>query len=192
MTEDRTLPAPLKLAGLAGLAAIGAVVGGLAARAVKAQGLPADDALNLLVAVCLVALSVVTAAIVALRPRSVPKGCGVLQTAVTLLAGVMLAIPLYATRWVSADVAFGAVALLLALQSALNLMLWRKADEMLRRVMVETGALAFWALQLGLFLYASAERLGLVEGVTAWGMISVLMAVYFVASAVAAARRGIH
>jgi hypothetical protein len=109
-----------------------------------------------------------------------------------LLAGVMLAIPLYATRWVSADVAFGAVALLLALQSALNLMLWRKADEMLRRVMVETGALAFWALQLGLFLYASAERLGLVEGVTAWGMISVLMAVYFVASAVAAARRGIH
>ena len=191
MSQDRTLPAPLKIAGLAALAAVGAVAGGLGARAVKAQGLPADDALNLLVAICLVGLGVVTLAALALRSRPLPKGCGPLQAAVTLLAGVMLAIPIYATRWVSADVAFGAVVVLLALQSALNLMLWRRADEMLRRVMVETGALAFWALQLGLFLYAAAERLGLVEGVTAWGMISVLMAVYFVASAVAAARRGI-
>ena len=70
-------------------------------------------------------------------------------------------------------------------------MMFRQADEMLRRVMVETGSLAFWTLQLALFIYAASERLGLVEGITAWGMIGIMMAVYMVASAVAGARRGL-
>ena len=72
-----------------------------------------------------------------------------------------------------------------------NILLWRRADEMLLRVMVETGSLAFWTLQLALFVYAASERLGLVDGITAWGMIGILMAVYMVASAVAGARRGL-
>ncbi|TPW01259.1 MAG: hypothetical protein FD125_2673 [bacterium] len=87
---------------------------------------------------------------------------------------------------------FGGVLLLVVVQSAANLMLWRTADEMLRRVMLETSALAFWSLQLGLFIYAAAERLGLVGTITAWGLMGILMGVYFIASAVAAARRGLH
>ena len=82
--------------------------------------------------------------------------------------------------------------LLSLVQSVANLMLWRRADEMLRRVMVETSALAFWASQMALFLYAAAERLGLTGGVSAWGMMAVLMTIYLLASAVASMRRGLH
>jgi len=70
-------------------------------------------------------------------------------------------------------------------------MLWRAADEMLRRIMAETSAIAFWALQMALFVYAAAERLGLVETITGWGLMGILMGVYFISSIVASARRGI-
>jgi hypothetical protein len=70
-------------------------------------------------------------------------------------------------------------------------MLWRNADEMLRRVMLETSALAFWAVQLSLFIYAAAERLGLIGTITGWGLMGMLMGVYFIASIVAGARRGL-
>lgn len=191
MTEDRPLPLPLRIAGMALLAAAGAVTGGLVARFVDAGGLPPDDALNLFIAVVLVAMAVVSGVVLTLRPSRSPKGCDVLQVVAMALAGIMLMIPLYATRWVSSELAFALVLALLAVQTVANLMLWRRADEMLRRIMVETGGLAFWTLQLALFLYAAGERLGLTGGVTAWGMIGVLMAVYLVASAVVAARRGI-
>ena len=63
---------------------------------------------------------------------------------------------------------------------------------MLRRIMAETSVMAFWVLQTALFLYAAAERLGLVESITAWGLTGILMAVYLLASIVASARRGLH
>lgn len=191
MTEDRPLSLPLRIAGLALLAVAGAVTGGLVARFVDVGGVPPDDALNLFIAVVLIGMAVVSALILTVRPSRYPKGCGVLQVVAMALAGVMLLIPLHATRWISSEAAFGLVLALLAVQTVANLLLWRRADEMLRRIMVETGGLAFWTLQLALFLYAAGERLGLTGGVTAWGMIGVLMAVYLVASAVVAARRGI-
>ncbi|MBU1324459.1 MAG: hypothetical protein KJ676_04390 [Alphaproteobacteria bacterium] len=191
MTEDRPLPLPLRLAGMAVLAGTGAVTGGLVARVVDDGGVPPDDALNLFIAVVLIAMAAISAGVLALRPSRYPKGCGVLQVVVMALAGIMLLVPLYATRWISSELAFGLVLALLAVQTFANLLLWRRADEMLRRIMVETGSLAFWTLQLALFLYASGERLGLTDGVTAWGMIAVLMAVYLVASAIVAARRGL-
>jgi len=58
--------------------------------------------------------------------------------------------------------------------------------------MAETSAMAFWALQTALFLYAAAERLGLVGTISGWGLTGILMAVYLIASIVASARRGIH
>jgi hypothetical protein len=63
---------------------------------------------------------------------------------------------------------------------------------MLRRVMSETSAMAFWALQLCLFVYAAAERLGLVGTISGWGLTGILMGVYLIASIVASARRGLH
>ncbi|MBX9803678.1 MAG: hypothetical protein K2Y04_13085 [Caulobacteraceae bacterium] len=150
-----------------------------------------EDDLAVVMAAAMIGIGVVTAFVVATRPSDVPKGCGILQVIVMLLAGVMFLLPIFGTVWATPDVVFGAVAVLLAAQSLANLMLWRAADEMLRRVMLETSALAFWAVQLGLFVYAAAERLGLIGTITGWGLTGMLMGVYFIASIVASARRGI-
>ncbi|MBL0948683.1 hypothetical protein [Brevundimonas sp.] len=190
-SEERNLHPALKIGGLVLLALIGAVVGAATARFVDASALPADDALNLFIGVVLVGMGGIMAVMAALRPSTVPKGCGLLQTVVMVLAGIMLIVPIYGPNWVSAEVSLAIVLGLLVVQTVANVLLWRRADEMLRRVMVETGSLAFWTLQLALFVYAASERLGLVEGITAWGMIGILLAVYMVASAVAGARRGL-
>jgi len=151
-----------------------------------------EDELAVVMAAAMIGIGLITAFIVARRPADVPRGCGILQVVVMLLAAAMFLLPVFGAAWASPEVVFGAVLLLVAAQSAANLMLWRTADEMLRRVMLETSALAFWSLQLGLFIYAAAERLGLVGTVTAWGLMGILMGVYFIASAIAAARRGLH
>lgn len=104
--------------------------------------------------------------------------------------------PMWGPSLMEPGVVFAGLVLVAVIQSVANLMLWRRADEMLRRVMVETSALAFWASQMALFLYAAAERLDLVGGpntrVSAWGMMGVLMTIYLLASTVASMRRGLH
>jgi len=191
VSEDRPVHPALKIGGLVLLALLGAAVGAATARFVDASALPGDDALNLFMGVVLIGMAVVMAGILVLRPANVPKGCGLLQILVMALAGIMLMIPIYGPNWVSPEASLGIVLGLLAVQTVANILMFRRADEMLRRVMVETGSLAFWTLQLALFVYAASERLGLVDGITAWGMIGILMAVYMVASAVAGARRGL-
>lgn len=151
-----------------------------------------EDEVAVLTSVILIGMGLISAFVVATRPSTVPRGCGWLQVTVALLAGAMLLLPVFGTAVASPGVVFAAVLFLLALQSAANLMLWRAADEMLRRIMSETSAMAFWASQLGLFVYAAAERLGLVQSVTAWGLMGLMMGIYFVSSMIAAARRGIH
>jgi len=151
-----------------------------------------EDELAVLMAAAMIGVAAITAFIVARRPADVPRGCGILQVVVMLLAAALFLLPVFGAAWASPEMVFGGVLLLVVAQSAANLMLWRTADEMLRRVMLETSALAFWSLQLGLFIYAAAERLGLVGTITAWGLMGILMGVYFIASAVAAARRGLH
>ena len=151
-----------------------------------------QDELAVLMAVMTISTGLISAFVVATRPSTVPRGCGVLQVIVMLLAGTLFLLPMFGTAVATPEVIFGAVVILLVLQSVANLMLWRAADEMLRRVMSETSAMAFWALQLSLFVYAAAERLGLVDTVSGWGLMGILMGVYFVASIIAAARRGLH
>jgi hypothetical protein len=174
------------------LAGLGGAVGFVGANLTDGLLTTWEDEVALLMSVVLIATGLISAFVVAVRPSTVPKGCGLLQVAVMLLAGVMFLLPVFGPRWASAEVVFGGVLVLLALQSVANLMLWRAADEMLRRIMSETSAMAFWAAQLALFVYAAAERLGLVGSVSAWGLMGLLMGVYFICSIVAAARRGIH
>jgi hypothetical protein len=150
-----------------------------------------EDELAVIMAAVTIGFGVITAFVVATRPSQVPRGCGVLQVVVMLLAGILFILPVFGSAWTTPEVVFGAVLLLLAVQSGANLMLWRNADEMLRRVMLETSALAFWAVQLSLFIYAAAERLGLIGTITGWGLMGMLMGVYFIASIVAGARRGL-
>ena len=151
-----------------------------------------QDELAVLMAVMTISTGLISAFVVATRPSTVPRGCGVLQVIVMLLAGTLFLLPMFGTAVATPEVIFAAVVVLLVLQSVANLMLWRAADEMLRRVMSETSAMAFWALQLCLFVYAAAERLGLVDTVSGWGLMGIMMGVYFIASIIAAARRGLH
>lgn len=181
----------LKLLGIAALAGLGAATGYTLANIADLGSLPWDDALALLMGVSLVAIGVISIGVMATRPATVPKGCGVLQITVMLLAGTLFLAPIFATDWLEPELVFAGIVVLLVLQSVANLMLWRAADEMLRRVMWETSALAFWALQLALFVYAAAERLGLIVSISAWGMTGIMMGVYLIASIVVSARRGI-
>ena len=182
---------PRKVALLVLLAALGGAFGFGFATLTDSVVTRWEDDLAVFMAAAMIGIGVVTAFVVATRPSDVPKGCGILQVIVMLLAGVMFLLPIFGTAWATPDVVFGAIAVLLAAQSIANLMLWRAADEMLRRVMLETSALAFWAVQLGLFVYAAAERLELIGTISGWGLTGMLMGVYFIASIVASARRGI-
>lgn len=181
----------LRLLGIAALAAAGGATGYAMASVTALETLPWDDSLNLLMAALLVVSALASVVAMFVRPSSMPKGCGVLQITVLLLAGVMLLLPIFGPAYASPDVVFGAVIVLLIGQSIANLMLWKAADELFRRVMAETSALAFWAVQLALFVYAAAERVGLVQSLSAWGMMGILMGIYLACSVIASARRGL-
>lgn len=192
-SELSNQPLLVKILGGLALAAIGALTGfGLANIMEVERGAPWADSLALAMAVALLTIAVLSVITLILRPAVVPKGCGVLQITAFLLAGLMFLAPIYGPNWVSPDLVFAGIVVALIVQSVANLMLWRRADEMLRQVMAETSAIAFWALQTALFLYAAAERLGLVQTISGWGLIGILMAVYLIASIIASARRGIH
>lgn len=189
--EDRRQSLPQKIGIAVVLGGLGALTGYGMAQIFKDEGAPWPDVLAMAMAVALIAVGLLSAAVMATRPSSVPKGCGILQVLVFLLAGVMLLAPMYAPALATPDVVFGGIVVLLAIQTVANVLLWRRADEMLRQVMADTSVMAFWALQTALFLYAAAERLGLIETISGWGLTGILMAVYLLASIVASARRGI-
>ncbi len=180
-----------KALGAVGLALAGGVFG--AALAAFTEGRFPDwaDEANFFLGVTLIAMAVVTGVIMMVRPGIAPRACGLLQVVVLVLAGAMLLLPVLApAEWPPAW-AFGGVIGLLIVQSGFNLALWRRADEMMRRVIAETSALSFWVLQAGLLIYATAERLGFVETISGWGLLAILMAVYLLSSVVAAWRRGL-
>ncbi|AQR60795.1 hypothetical protein BZG35_03350 [Brevundimonas sp. LM2] len=189
--SDPSLPSiAVKLLGGLALAAVGAVTGYSLVDVL--EGRSWSDSLAVVMAVALIAVGVLSAITLVLRPSTVPRGCGLLQVVVLMLAGLLFLAPMYAPASVSPDVVFAGIVVILGIQTVANLMLWRAADEMLRRVMADTSVIAFWVLQTALFLYAAAERLGLVATISGWGLIGILMAVYLVASIAASARRGIH
>ena len=189
--QDRPQSLAMRIGGVIVLAGVGALCGYGLAQMFDPSDTTWPDALATAMAVALIAVGLMSTIVLFTRPSTIPKGCGVLQIAVFLLAGVMFLLPMYAPASLAPDMVFGGIVLLLAIQTVANVMLWRRADEMLRQVMADTSAIAFWALQTALFLYAAAERLGLVDSISAWAMMGILMAVYLLASIVASARRGI-
>ncbi len=193
VSDKRPLSLVQKGVAVIGLALLGGAAGYLAVALTDLESAANGwaDSLAVAMAYALFTIAILSAVTLAMRPVAIPKGCGLLQIVVFALSGLMFLAPMYPPAFVTPGTVFGAIVVVFALQTVANVLLWRRADEMLRRVMAETSAMAFWALQTALFLYAAAERLGLVESITAWGMTGILMAVYLIASIVAAARRGI-
>jgi hypothetical protein len=118
------------------------------------------------------------------------------QAAVLALAGLMLATPVLARLlWQPLPVALaqaimaGILALFL-LQTALNIAVWLRADEMMRQMIAESGSVCFWVLQGALFLWAAAEKLDLAPALSAWDLMTILMGVYLVVSSLMSLRRG--
>lgn len=117
-----------------------------------------------------------------------------LQGAVLILSGLLLAAP--AVTVMAGNPApvptFMALMAVFAMHSLLNLNLWRRGDEMIRRVIIEAGAAAFWIGQGVLFAWAAAERLGVARSLTAWDILVILMGLYLVCSAGAGLRKGLN
>ncbi|ATQ43653.1 hypothetical protein [Caulobacter mirabilis] len=119
-----------------------------------------------------------------------------LQAALQLLAGILLALPVLAIRLFPAGVQTPAVATmvmvtaLFLIQTVANLTVWRRADEMTRRMIADAAVASFWVLSSALFLWAAAEKLGLAPALSSWDALTVMMAVYLLISSTLAVRRG--
>ena len=83
------------------------------------------------------------------------------------------------------------IGLLLAVQNWLNIKVVRDSDELSRASVAEASAVSFWLLQGGLFGWAALVKLGLVQAVSMWTMVIIVMAVYLVVSIVSGVRRGL-
>lgn len=191
--ESRPVSLPVKIAGFAALAALGGVMGYLLAQAThfNRENVNWDDALAYVLGFSLIALGAMVALTMVVKRGAVPRGTGLVQVLVFVLAGLMFLAPMIATAWVSPTVVFAGIAALFAIQTVGNVIAWRRSDEMMRRVMTETSTIAFWGLQSAFFLYAAAERMGLIQPVSAWGLTGILMTVYLVSSIVPSFRRGL-
>lgn len=193
-TQSRPTSLLVKIAGLCALVLLGWVTGYLLGRLTdfSHETIPWDDALAYLTGFGLIGVGAMAGLTMIVKPDAIPRGMGVVQVLVFVLAGLMFLAPMVATAWVGPGVVFAGVVAAFLVQTVGNVIAWRRSDEMMRRVMTETSTIAFWGLQSVFFLYAAAERMGLVETISAWGMTGILMVVYLTASVVAAARRGIH
>ncbi len=212
-TLQKSADTRFKLLRLAGFAVMGGIVGyGVGWFLVDYVELPAleglrwSDALALIVALMLIAggLSVLAAsrngrALAAATSAEAPAGPGEvrdmrLQAAVVTVSGLLLAAPVVATLSgnPAPTLTLVAIAVVFALHTAMNLSLWRRGDEMIRRVILESGALAFWIGQAVLFAWAAAERLGVAPPLTAWDILVVVMGLYLVCSGTVGLRRGLN
>lgn len=115
-----------------------------------------------------------------------------LQSIIMGLSGVIMLLPLVLSAvGVPVTASLAGIGLLLVLHTALNVRLYRRVDELFRRVVIEAGAFTFWLGQGLLFLWAAAERLSAAPPLTAWDIYVVLMGVYLVVSMVVTFRRGL-
>lgn len=115
-----------------------------------------------------------------------------LQCGVMAFSGVLLLLPMiFSLAGLSPLFGVAVIVVLLILHTVMNVRVYRKADELLRRTMMEAATTAFFLGQGVLFVWAAAERMGAVPAITAWDIYAVLMILYLLASLVISARRGL-
>lgn len=98
-SEATHQPMVVKILGILALGTIGALTGfGFASIVEVEQGASWADSLALAMAVALLAIAVLSAVTLMLRPSTVPRGCGTLQTTVFLMAVYLIASIVAAAR----------------------------------------------------------------------------------------------
>lgn len=116
---------------------------------------------------------------------------------VLTLAGLMMATPVVirvlfdpVPPLIASAAMIGLVALFLV-QTAGNISVWIKSDELMRRATAEISAVTFVILQGALFLWAAGEKLGLLPVLTLWDAATVMMTAYLLIAGVVIWRRGL-
>jgi large-conductance mechanosensitive channel len=111
----------------------------------------------------------------------------IMQAVVLVLAGLMLLGPILAQGPIKsnpmlAGYFYAGIFVLFLVQTALNIQLWRTGDEYLQRTLLVISAGTFVIGQGVLFLYAAAERLHLLPGISSWDVITHLLTLYLLVS----------
>ena len=115
-----------------------------------------------------------------------------LQCGVMAFSGVLLLLPMiFSLAGLPPLFGVAVIVVLLILHTVMNVQVYRQADELLRRTMMEAATIVFFLGQGVLFVWAAAERMGAVPAITAWDIYAVLMILYLLASLVISARRGL-
>lgn len=198
--------------GVIGLMVLGGVFGLAYIQWTKGgTGLPWADAQALFLGVAMVALGLIvffgsfsrgTAVRIAGTDIARPSSAAQLryyrlQALVMILGGVMLTLPVLTFKLYDAPTealrmtVAAVIAGMFALQTVLNLIVWRRADEFMRRIISETSVISFWVLQAALFLWAAGERLGLLGSLSTWDCTVILMAAYLIIASVVSTRNGV-
>jgi hypothetical protein len=115
-----------------------------------------------------------------------------LQSATLLLAGTLLLAPpllaIYSASQSQARLAFVGIIIAFLAQTAVNLLIWRKADEFLRQTLSRISLICFWTLQGLLFVAAAAEKLQIIHGISLWDACIGMLTLYFLVSTALAIR----
>ena len=115
------------------------------------------------------------------------------QAFVTLLAAAELSILAMSPELLTGPrsaVLLIALALILIAQTWLNVELWRRGDELFRRIIVEAGVIGFLAFQFALFFWVVGSRFAFLPDPSALDIYVLMMVLYLVGSTVASIRHG--
>jgi hypothetical protein len=88
-----------------------------------------------------------------------------------VLGGVVFLLPIFGDRFIDPGVNFSLIMALFAGSGWATWIVWREADEFMRAMLRDASVGAFHISVLALAVYATAERLGLIGGATAWGFL---------------------
>ncbi|NML07601.1 hypothetical protein [Sphingomonas sp. G-3-2-10] len=111
-----------------------------------------------------------------------------------LISGGLLLAPPFAVRLGAGETASivvaAAMGALLFLTTWLSWRVTKRSDELTRALAMESSAISFWVLTMGLFGWASMVKLGLAPEISSWTLMTAAMAVSLVVQMGLAMRRG--
>lgn len=185
MSAGKGSPLPVKILVWLACAAMGAAAGiGTAATLFSTPGpaVPWDDALTTFVGVCF--LIFIPASL--LRWVTVPEARieGTLAMSLVSMAvtGVSLTLPVLSQGRIDSSIAFVVVLILFAAQAVISLIMYRRADEMIRRYNADSTVISA-ALLIGAFsIYAAGERLGVIGTISPWGLVGIACIIQYAVS----------
>jgi hypothetical protein len=129
-----------------------------------------DDAWAMLAALIFFQMSLVMMLVHTLRPQDAPQRLRpVSQVLGYLMSGVALLIPMIAPGALAPNTLFALFFVVVAGSLVASWRVWGAADELMRRMLKDSRALAFSVTSAALCVYAAGERLGALSGITFWG-----------------------